>query len=46
MNKAFKFETADIKWGYNMEWFERWKEGKTGFPIGDTRKLLSRKSLS
>lgn len=35
MNKAFKYELTDLKWSYNMEHFERWKKGETGFPIVD-----------
>lgn len=34
MNKAFKPEYTDIEWEYNMEEFERWAKGNTGFPIG------------
>ena len=35
MSKPWKFEYSDIEWEYNEEHFERWCEGKTGFPIVD-----------
>ncbi|KAJ9605643.1 DNA photolyase phr1 [Cladophialophora chaetospira] len=35
MNKPFKPEYSDIKWEYDMEQFEKWTQGKTGFPIVD-----------
>jgi deoxyribodipyrimidine photo-lyase len=35
MNKPFKPEYANIKWDYDQERFNAWKEGKTGFPIVD-----------
>lgn len=35
MNKPFKPEYANIEWSYNMEHFDAWKEGRTGFPIVD-----------
>ena len=38
MNKSFKYEYSDIDWCYNMEHFDRWCKGQTGFPIGSSRK--------
>ncbi|KAL9480537.1 hypothetical protein ACSS6W_005323 [Trichoderma asperelloides] len=35
MNKPFKPEYANIEWSYNMDHFEAWCEGRTGFPIVD-----------
>ncbi|RMZ78346.1 hypothetical protein DV738_g3862, partial [Chaetothyriales sp. CBS 135597] len=35
MNKPFKPEYSNITWEYNAEHFDKWKEGKTGFPIVD-----------
>ena len=35
MNKPFKPEYSNIVWSYDMEAFEKWTEGKTGFPIVD-----------
>ncbi|PNP48124.1 hypothetical protein TGAMA5MH_00781 [Trichoderma gamsii] len=35
MNKPFKPEYANIEWSYNMNHFEAWCEGRTGFPIVD-----------
>ena len=35
MNKCFKPEYTDIKWEYNEEQFDAWKEGRTGYPIVD-----------
>ncbi|KAF2163720.1 hypothetical protein M409DRAFT_25906 [Zasmidium cellare ATCC 36951] len=35
MFKPFKYEYSDIEWEYNDEHFQRWCEGKTGFPIVD-----------
>lgn len=42
MNKAFKFETSNIKWETNEDHFEAWCEARTGFPIIDAsmRQLL------
>lgn len=34
MNKPFKFEYANVEWGYDMELFKKWCDGRTGFPIG------------
>lgn len=34
MNKSFKYEYSSIGWSYNMEHFQKWTEGMTGFPIG------------
>ncbi|MCJ8275553.1 MAG: DNA photolyase family protein, partial [Bdellovibrionales bacterium] len=33
--EAFLKKYEDLKWENNKEWFEAWKEGKTGFPIVD-----------
>lgn len=35
MFKPFKYEYAHLSWEYNDEHFQRWCEGKTGFPIVD-----------
>jgi deoxyribodipyrimidine photo-lyase len=35
MNKSFKPEYTNIEWEYNDEQFEKWTQGKTGFPIVD-----------
>ncbi|KAL6241540.1 DNA photolyase phr1 [Rhinocladiella similis] len=35
MNKPFKPEYSNIEWEYDLDQFERWTEGKTGFPIVD-----------
>jgi len=35
MNKPFKPEYTNIEWEYNDEQFEKWTQGKTGFPIVD-----------
>ncbi|KAK4503763.1 hypothetical protein PRZ48_004678 [Zasmidium cellare] len=35
MFKPFKYEYSDIEWEYNDEHFQRWCDGKTGFPIVD-----------
>ena len=35
MNKPFKPEYSNIEWEYDLDHFERWTEGKTGFPIVD-----------
>ncbi|QIW98371.1 hypothetical protein AMS68_003889 [Peltaster fructicola] len=35
MNKPFKYEYTDIRWEYNMEQFDAWCNGRTGFPIVD-----------
>ncbi|TKA73629.1 hypothetical protein B0A55_07493 [Friedmanniomyces simplex] len=35
MFKPFKYEYADITWEYDTQLFQRWCEGKTGFPIVD-----------
>ena len=33
--QAMKKELTDIPWENNWEWFEKWKNGKTGCPIVD-----------
>ncbi len=33
--KSLKPKYDKIKWGNNSNWFKKWKEGKTGFPIVD-----------
>ncbi|KAH8693818.1 putative deoxyribodipyrimidine photo-lyase Phr1 [Talaromyces proteolyticus] len=35
MNKCFKPEFTNVEWEYDEELFNRWTEGKTGFPIVD-----------
>lgn len=35
MNKPFKPEYSNIEWSYNMDEFNAWTEGRTGFPIVD-----------
>ena len=35
MNKSFKYEYSDIEWEYNLDHFDRWCKGMTGFPIVD-----------
>lgn len=35
MNKPFKYEYSDIEWEYNLDQFDRWCKGLTGFPIVD-----------
>lgn len=35
MNKCFKPEYTDIEWEYNKEHFQRWADGKTGYPFVD-----------
>lgn len=35
MNRAFKPDTDAVEWNYDKELFQKWCEGKTGFPIVD-----------
>jgi deoxyribodipyrimidine photo-lyase len=35
MNKPFKPEYTNIKWEYNDELFEKWTQGRTGYPFID-----------
>ncbi|CDO93422.1 unnamed protein product [Kluyveromyces dobzhanskii CBS 2104] len=35
MDLPFKFETLDIRWENDVDQFEKWCYGKTGFPIVD-----------
>ncbi|KAF9361746.1 hypothetical protein BGX26_012467 [Mortierella sp. AD094] len=35
MNRAFQPKTENVQWSENEEHFQRWCEGKTGFPIVD-----------
>ncbi|KAG0328838.1 hypothetical protein BGZ99_004326 [Dissophora globulifera] len=35
MNRAFQLKTEKLQWSNNDEHFQRWCEGKTGFPIVD-----------
>jgi len=35
MGKAFQPQTERIKWSYDEEAFEAWREGRTGYPIVD-----------
>ncbi len=34
-NKAFKAELDSIPWKYDQDIFQKWCEGKTGYPIVD-----------
>ncbi|KAF9571487.1 hypothetical protein EC968_000518 [Mortierella alpina] len=40
MSRAFQRKTERVQWSDNEELFERWCEGKTGFPIVDAVKDL------
>jgi deoxyribodipyrimidine photo-lyase len=35
LGKSFKQKYDKIKWSNNKEWFQKWCEGKTGFPLVD-----------
>ncbi|KIX92075.1 uncharacterized protein Z520_12229 [Fonsecaea multimorphosa CBS 102226] len=35
MNKPFKPEYSNIEWEYDLNQFNKWTEGRTGFPIVD-----------
>lgn len=35
MNKAFKADTDSIPWSYDKDAFEKWAQGRTGYPIVD-----------
>ena len=35
MSKAFKYEYGEVEWEYNMDHFDQWCKGMTGFPIVD-----------
>lgn len=35
MNKPFKPEYSNIEWEYDLSQFQKWTQGKTGFPIVD-----------
>ncbi|KAJ5133055.1 hypothetical protein N7448_007213 [Penicillium atrosanguineum] len=35
MNKCFKPDHTNIEWEYNLDQFQAWCDGKTGFPIVD-----------
>lgn len=35
MNKPFKPEYTDIEWEYNDELFQKWAQGRTGYPFID-----------
>ncbi|KAK5264455.1 DNA photolyase phr1 [Exophiala xenobiotica] len=35
MNKPFKPEYSNIEWEYDLDRFQKWTQGKTGFPIVD-----------
>lgn len=35
LNKSLKPKYDNIKWNSNSNWFDKWCEGKTGFPIVD-----------
>jgi deoxyribodipyrimidine photo-lyase len=34
MSKPFKYEYTNVEWEYDDEAFDKWCQGKTGFPIG------------
>jgi deoxyribodipyrimidine photo-lyase len=34
MHKPFKYEYTNVEWEYDEKMFDRWCQGKTGFPIG------------
>lgn len=36
MHKPFKYEYTDIEWEYNLEHFDKWCKGQTGFPFGES----------
>lgn len=36
MNKPFKYETSDIEWEYDLEQFDKWCKGQTGFPFSES----------
>lgn len=38
MNRAFQPKTERVQWSDNEELFQKWCEGKTGFPIVDAGK--------
>lgn len=42
VHNEFQEQYRGLAWGDNKEWLERWKEGKTGYPIVDAamRELL------
>lgn len=35
MNKPFKLKTEKVHWSDNKEYFQRWMQGRTGYPIVD-----------
>lgn len=35
MNKPFKLDTDRVAWSYDKDSFEKWCQGKTGYPIVD-----------
>ena len=35
MNRAYKIQYENVKWNENEEMFQRWCEGRTGYPIVD-----------
>ncbi|KAF3087019.1 hypothetical protein TWF569_004135 [Orbilia oligospora] len=47
MNKAYHEEYHKVKWEYNGEHFQRWVQGKTGYPIVDAamRQLATNKYM-
>ncbi|KAK6533529.1 hypothetical protein TWF694_002468 [Orbilia ellipsospora] len=47
MNKAYHEDYHNVVWEYNDEQFQRWVEGKTGYPIVDAamRQLASNKHM-
>jgi deoxyribodipyrimidine photo-lyase len=40
MDKAFKADTDSIPWSYDKEAFEKWAQGRTGYPIVDVGSLI------
>lgn len=44
MNVPFKPEYSKIVWEYNTEEFQKWTEGKTGFPIVDAAMRQARQT--
>ncbi|KAF3930498.1 Cryptochrome-2 [Dactylella cylindrospora] len=47
MNKAYHEDYHNVRWEYNEEHFQRWVQGKTGYPIVDAamRQLATNKYM-
>ncbi|KAK6536513.1 hypothetical protein TWF281_000741 [Arthrobotrys megalospora] len=47
MNKAYHEDYHNVRWEYNEEHFQRWVQGKTGYPIVDAgmRQLAANKYM-